>query len=389
MRSISKWFAAGAGAAAAAYASYVAQAYRRYGHPRPPRPDARDELLDALMPVYDVADRHSIEITAPPDVVIAAAREQRFDSSRIIRGIFQARQRILRGQNPPAPPQPMLESMKAIGWVVLAERPGRELVLGAATKPWVANPVFRSIPPAEFAAFAEPDYVKIVWTLRADPAPGGSTFFTETRAVATDDAARTKFRRYWSLLSPGIVAIRLALLPGLKAAAERAWQLAGDDVLPDARAQFTHAITIAAPPKDVWPWLVQMGCRRGGWYSWDVLDNGGKRSADHIVPELQHIAVGDVLPWRPDSPDGFKVVRVEPERSLVLEGDTPDFVGTWAFVLEPVGTDQTRLVARYRAAYPPSAKMALRVPFMEQVHGFMERKQLRTIKHHAEQMHAS
>src|SRR5690606_11236338 len=112
----------------------------------------------------------------------------------------------------------------------------------------------------------------------------------ETRAVATDPGARAKFRVYWSLLSPGIVLIRRAMLPAVRAAADRAWTLEGDDIVPDARAQLTHATTIDAPPRDVWPWLVQMGGQRAGWYSWDILDNGGVRSASRIVPELQHLA---------------------------------------------------------------------------------------------------
>ena len=86
------------------------------------------------------------------------------------------------------------------------------------------------------------------------------------------------------------------MLPMLKEAAERRWRVEGDDILSDAHAQLTHATTIDAPPGDVWPWLLQMGCQRAGWYSWDALDNAGLRSADRIIPELQHLAVGDVLP---------------------------------------------------------------------------------------------
>jgi hypothetical protein len=261
-----------------------------------------------------------------------------------------------------------------------------EIILGAVTEPWRPNPVFRALEPARFAAFDEPGHVKIGWTLRAQPAEdGGSIFRTETRAVATDDESRRKFRTYWSLLSPGILLIRAAMLRALPEAAEHAWRLPGDDLLPDARAQLTHATAIAAPPADVWPWLVQMGCQRGGWYSWDRLDNGGRRSAEEIVPELQHLAVGDVLPWRPEGADGFQVLRVEPDRALVLRSAAPDFEGTWAFVLEPLPLGRTRLVTRYRAAYPPSPRMTLTLSFMAAVHAFMERKQLRTIKHHAEQ----
>jgi hypothetical protein len=105
---------------------------------------------------------------------------------------------------------------------VLAEEPGREIVMGAVTQPWLADVVFRALPPEEFAAFHDPNYVKIVWTLRADSVgPTESVFRTETRAVATDPVARAKFRRYWSFLSPGIILIRWALLAPLKADAER------------------------------------------------------------------------------------------------------------------------------------------------------------------------
>lgn len=112
--------------------------------------------------------------------------------------------------------------MKALGWGVLAEIPGREIVFGVATRPWEANVVFRALPAGEFAAFNEPGYVKIVWTLRADPiGPAQSVFHTETRATTTDPAARRKFRRYWAPFLPGIILIRKILLRLLKAEAER------------------------------------------------------------------------------------------------------------------------------------------------------------------------
>jgi hypothetical protein len=104
----------------------------------------------------------------------------------------------------------------------LAERSGREIVMGAVTKPWEANPVFHALPPEEFAAFDEPEYVKIVWTLRADPQGVDKCVFrTETRALATDAVARRKFRWYWSFLSAGILIIRRAMLPAVKREAEK------------------------------------------------------------------------------------------------------------------------------------------------------------------------
>lgn len=389
MNRISKLLAIGAGIASASYATYAATTWLRYGHPRKPRGDAADALLDRFMRDYDVCERHAVPVAAPADVTLAAATQMPFDDSRIIRAIFKARELILRGEpDPTSGPRGLVDAMKSFGWGVLADDAGREIVLGAATKPWQANPVFRALPPDEFAAFAEPDYVKIVFTLRADPTPdGGSIFRTETRAVATDPGARKKFRMYWSLLSPGILLIRRAMLPAVRDAADRAWKIEGDDIIPDARARLTHATTIDAPPRDVWPWLVQMGAQRAGWYSWDFLDNGGVRSASRIIPELQHLAVGDVLPARPTGSEGFEVLRIIPERALVLSGVSPRWAGTWAFVLEPQGKDRTRLITRYRAAYPPSGWMSFVVPMLAAVHAFMERKQLRTLKHHAEHEH--
>jgi len=391
MKRIVKWLTAGAGIALASYGSYAAVTWLRYGHPRRARGAARDELLDQLMHDHDVCDRHHVAVAAPPDVTFAAALEMKLDRSRIVRAVFRARELFLRGTPGASSSRGFVEDMQALGWGVLAEHPGRELVMGGVTRPWEPDPVFRALPPEQFATFAEPGHVKIAFTLRVDPVPdGGSIFRTETRAVATDASARRKFRRYWSLLSPGILLIRRAMLPPLRADAERRWRVEGDDILAgDAAATMTHAITIDAPPADVWPWLLQMGGQRAGWYSWDVLDNGGKRSADRIIPALQHLEPGDVLPARPTGKEGFKVLRIIPERALVLESLTPSWRGTWAFILEPVGADKTRLVTRYRAAYASSPRMALLVPLLAGVHAFMERKQLRTIKHHAEHMHVN
>jgi hypothetical protein len=118
-------------------------------------------------------------------------------------------------------PTGLIADMLSLGWGILAEIPDREVVVGAVTKPWEPNVTFRAVPPDAFAAFDEPGYVKIAWTLRADPdGPDCSTFLTETRAVATDSFARAKFRWYWSFLSPGIRLIRQMSLGPVKRAAE-------------------------------------------------------------------------------------------------------------------------------------------------------------------------
>ena len=120
--------------------------------------------------------------------------------------------------------------MLALGWGVLAEVPDREVVVGAVTKPWEANVTFQALPADQFAAFSQPEFVKIAWTLRADPVDDDTSVFrTETRAVATDATARARFRRYWAFASPGIAMIRRLSLQPLKRDAER---LAGGVPLP-------------------------------------------------------------------------------------------------------------------------------------------------------------
>jgi len=116
----------------------------------------------------------------------------------------------------------LLAKTKALGWGVLAESPGREIVVGAVTQPWLANAKIRAVAPEQFALFRDPGYVKIAWTLRADPVtPTTSIFRTETRVLACGPVPRSKFRKYWAFLSPGIILIRLAMLGPLRREAER------------------------------------------------------------------------------------------------------------------------------------------------------------------------
>ena len=110
--------------------------------------------------------------------------------------------------------------------------------------------------------------------------------------------------------------------------------LPGDERVADAKVGWTHAITIGARPADIWPWLVQIGCRRAGWYSYDRLDNAGVPSADRIIPEFQQVQVGDIFPQTPKAKDRFVVQAVKAERALVLGDDVGSM--SCAFVLEPV-----------------------------------------------------
>jgi hypothetical protein len=136
---------------------------------------------------------------------------------------------------------------------------------------------------------------------------------------------------------------------------ERARPLPGDDLVSDAEQQ-THAISIDAPPEDVWPWLVQMGQGRAGFYSHDRMERlvgADIRNADEIHPEWQALAPGDLVrTYRPlprFEPLGWFVAAVQPRHTLVVHEPKRHGIITssWAFVLEPDGR-RTRLLSRWR-----------------------------------------
>jgi len=215
--------AVGASLAALGYAGLVAYHRARYGTVVP-RIGDDSLLLDRFIPAPEVVEHHRVRIAAPAEIVLSTARSLELFNSRLVRTIIKARELALGGQpDPRRHPAALVPQMQSIGWVILAERAGREIVLGAVTQPWAAAPVFRSIRPGEFAAFREPGYVKIAWTLRAEPLDRHhSMFHTETRVATTDPETHKRFRTYWSYVAPGVELIRLAMLRPLKKAAEKA-----------------------------------------------------------------------------------------------------------------------------------------------------------------------
>ena len=162
----------------------------------------------------------------------------------------------------------------------------------------------------------------------------------------------------------------------------------GDDLLPHAQYRSTRAITIDAPPQAVWPWLVQVGCLRAGWYSNDLLDNLGHPSARSIVPSLQHLKVGQWVQMAPSSTPSdrtaFKVHSFQVNKWLLWS--KPD--STWAWQLTPTDGGGTRLVTRIHAArdwrHPLMA--ILGVVLMEFGDFAMLRRMLRGIKGRAESL---
>lgn len=215
----------GVGAATLFGLGYVATQWLRYGHVRKrPGPST---LLDRFLPECEVLERHETRVAAPADVTYAAAREMSLNGSPVVRAIFRGRELLMRSsarqeQPEERPTQSLIDEVLSIGWGVLAQESGREIVLGAVTQPWEGDVKFRALPPDEFAAFDEPGFAKIAWTIRAEPlGPATSRFYTETRVATTDAEARKRFRRYWTMVSPGVRLIRRESLRLVRAEAER------------------------------------------------------------------------------------------------------------------------------------------------------------------------
>lgn len=194
-------------------------AWARYGHPA--AAGVSDSLVDRYMPSYEIAERHAIGVNASAGVTDAAARAFDLERSWIVHAIFAGRSGLL-SNTQPVSQHLSLGELQSMGWGVLADVPGRELVFGAVTQPWRGDVRFRPLPPATFTSFDSAGYVKIVWTLAVDSlGPARSRFRTETRVLTTDGSARARFRRYWAMFSPGILLIRWQAIRLVRADAER------------------------------------------------------------------------------------------------------------------------------------------------------------------------
>jgi proline iminopeptidase len=174
----------------------------------------------------------------------------------------------------------------------------------------------------------------------------------------------------------------------------------GADVIPGGERGATMAVTIEAPPSRVWPWLVQMGCDRAGWYSWDRPDNDGTPSAERIRPEWTQIAVGDRMASTPSGSAWFEVAVLEPERFLGLRApldlrgrpfDTarprPSFYtdSLWGFRLEELPGGRTRLVVSGYAVSRPRLLLTIgNLVFWEPAHWIMQTSQFANLRRRAE-----
>ena len=168
--------------------------------------------------------------------------------------------------------------------------------------------------------------------------------------------------------------------------------LPGDELIQASTWGYTHAITIDASPAGVWPWLVQIGQGRGGFYSFELLENLAGchiHNTDAILPEFQHLGVGDEVRLAPKGPPPLSAAIVAPEQCLALVGGAPggkEPISLWSFHLAETDTGATRLVerGRYRVAASLGQRIMLGPTVLEPVSFVMSRQMLRTIKRLAE-----
>lgn len=161
-------------------------------------------------------------------------------------------------------------------------------------------------------------------------------------------------------------------------------RMPGDEIVVGPTLNATRAVTINAPPHCIWPWLVQMGCKRGGWYSYDWIDNLGRPSADRIMPEYQHLETGQIVPMSPNGKMGMYVKSFAAPDWLVWGDKGGD--STWCWGLYPLNAAQTRLVSRIRLRYRWLSPTILFSLLLDAGDIIMMRKCMLGIKQRAEEL---
>ena len=183
----------------------------------------------------------------------------------------------------------------------------------------------------------------------------------------------------WLTLAAAVIALYLTVIGPW----QRRWgatdgevirAMPGDDLLRPGAPSTTRAITIDAPPAAVFPWLLQIGYGRGGWYSYDWIDNDGRPSVDHVDPALQQLAVGDRIEMLPGF--GPVVEDIEPGHHLVAAGETD----SWCLLVEPTADGRTRLISRWRQDWPRSIATSVWIALTDPGAFVMEQRMLRRIR---------
>ncbi|HEY5941296.1 MAG TPA: hypothetical protein VIT89_00350 [Solirubrobacterales bacterium] len=229
--------------------------------------------------------------------------------------------------------------------------------------------------------------MRLLLLLRATVVTAGGQLLVSAGAIAAvaaflrDALLRRRPRPLTLLGATAALGYQFAAKPWMRSwgatPAETRRALPGDDLVPEPRIQITQAVTIAAPVEQVWPWLAQIGQDRGGFYSYEWLENLAgceMRNADQIHPEWQQREVGEPVPLHPATP-GLPVTIFEPGRVIGLEG--------WGiFLVEPAGPAMTRLIAHGRI--PGGLPFVGYEALLDIPHFVMQRKMLLEIKARAE-----
>ncbi len=401
-------------------------------------------MLDTVIPMPRLLEVDRVDIAAPATLVWERIRHADLPQSSLVRALFAIRTvpARLRGEVSasalrlddfcPVPERP--------GFAILDEEQGREVVVGAIGKVWQTDIPFVHVGSAdEFARFDASGFVKVAWAIRALPLDKSSTRVEiEVRVTATDERSWRRFRRYFRLIGPGSHFIRRSLLrslqqefepkhgdaprdvvEGLGGMARIAWhaltpfrrkarshwgldeataarELPGDELVPEPLWSYTHGVEIDAPAPQVWAWVAQVGANRGGFYSYQWLENVAGcalQNADTQHPEWR-VTLGDALLLHPQMPP-LRVVSCDDGHYFVAYGAADEEArargrawtsGSWLFLVEPLSGQKTRLISRYRAAC--SNDLATRLAFgpalIEPISFAMDRRMLLGIKERAQ-----
>ncbi len=282
------------------------------------------------------------------------------------------------------------------GFIVLADIPGREVVVGSVGQFWHPNIRFANVKAGDFAALNKPGWGKLAWAISVEPYLDGSTVCFELRTTATDRTSWDHLNTYYTLIGIGSKLIRHSLMAKTEAELGKMIlpdidlrDLPGDRIITDAKHGITYHATIEAPLYLVWRYLMQLGCDRAGWYSIDFLDNGGHPSIDYLVNGWETRHKREHIAATPAMDTFFEVLDIKDNEYFIIGGSTErlnsPFRMTWAFITEPIGEDATNLVVRARMETTPKWKeWLLGHVVYPPVHGLMSAVQIHNIKKMAE-----
>ena len=412
--------------------------------------DHGDSLV-SLLPHWEHEIEDTLLIRAEPAAVFEAMGSVR--SEEMALGRWLARLRQLRPQ--PKDPRPFLEEMADVGWVTLAVEEDRLVAAGLVGRFWRRDFGIRELRDrAAFESFDEPGWAKILFAWKLEAVAGGTRLRATTRVHATSDDAERRLAVYFRLIRFGA---HLSVRSGLHAIGRRAealelearpggrddpgyrhplrplaeglegvallgllvptWPLAkrflddlgahedetetvwpGDRLLDRVDDVHTRALDVAAPVSEVWPWLLQIGLGRGGFHSYELIENlaqFGVKNVERIRPDLQDLEEGEEVVLAPGVP-GVWVAALEPERHLCfrtwrdaedLALRDPPMIGTWSLYLVPSSDRSCRLLLRTcrNWRYEPSLGARLVGELLEDpLDLVMEQRLLRTVRRLAE-----